>query len=114
MVLDVGQAAGILAGGIFVLPDGLIQRGVAGLVLRIDGNIVVPCRTINGGHGQGHEEGIAGAGDILRDASLHDEIQALLHLVSKGVTGSISLSHGSATVLHGGFQSVLHVRGIGS
>ena len=71
---DIGQAASVLAGGVFVFADGLFEGGIAGLVLGIDGHIVVPCRTVNGGHGQGHEERIAGGGHVFGDASLHDEI----------------------------------------
>ena len=113
-ISNVGQAAVVLAGGVFALPHGLVQCGVAGLVLGVNGDIVVPCRAVNGGHGQGHEEGIAGAGDILRDASLHNEIQPLLHIRSGGVAGGIRFGHSHADVLHSRFQRIFHSGGIGS
>lgn len=114
MVLDVGQAAGIFAGGVLCFAHSLIQRRIAGLILGVDGHIVVPCRTVHGGHGQGHEEGIAGGGHVFRDASLHNEIQALLHIGSRSVAGGIRLGHSHAAVLHGGFQCIFHGGGIGS
>ena len=113
-VLDVGQAAGVLAGGVLGLTHGLIQRRIAGLVLGVDGNIVIPRRAVNGSHGQRHKEGVAGAGDILRDASLHDEIQALLHIGSRSVAGGIRFGHSHTAVLHGGLQCIFHGGGIGS
>lgn len=106
MVLDVGQAAGIFAGGVFCFTHGLIQRRIAGLVLGVNGHIVVPRRAINGSHGQRHKEGVAGAGDILRDAGLHHQVQALFHIRSRGVTGSVRLGHGRA-ILDRSFQRVL-------
>ena len=112
-ILDVGQAAGILAGGVLCFAHSLIQRRIAGLILGVDGHIVIPRRAVDGSHGQGYEEGIAGGGHVFRDASLHDEIQALLHLVSKGVTGSVRLSHSHAAVFHSRFQSVLDRGGVG-
>ena len=111
-VLDVGQAAGILAGGVLALTHGLLQRRVAGLVLGVNGHIVVPCRTVHGGHGQGHEDGIAGEGHVFRDAGFHHQVQALLHVGCKGVTGSVRLGHGRA-ILDRSFQRVLDGGGIG-
>lgn len=58
--LDVGQAAGILAGGVLCLTHGLFEVRISGLILGVNGHIVVPYRAVDGGHGQGHEEGIAG------------------------------------------------------
>ena len=106
MVLDVGQAAGIFAGGVFCFTHGLIQRRIAGLVLGVNGHIVIPRRAINGSHGQRHKEGVAGAGDILRDAGLHHQVQALFHIRSRGVTDSVRLGHGRA-ILDRSFQRVL-------
>ena len=106
MVLDVGQAAGIFASGVFCFTHGLIQRRIAGLVLGVNGHIVVPRRAINGSHGQRHKEGVAGAGDILRDAGLHHQVQALFHIRSRGVTDSVRLGHGRA-ILDRSFQRVL-------
>ena len=113
-ILDVGQAAGVLAGGVFALTDGLIQRRIAGLVLGVNGHIVIPRRAINGGHGQGHEEGIAGGSHVFRDASLHNEIQPLLHIGSRSVAGGIRFGHSHAAVLDSGLQCIFHGGGIGS
>ena len=111
---DVGQAAGILAGGVLGLTHGLFEVGVAGLVLGINSDIVVPRRAINGGHGQGHEEGIAGGGHVFRDAGLYDEVQTLLHVGCRGVTGGVRFGHSHAAVLHGGLQCIFDSGGIGS
>ena len=111
-VLDVGQTAGILAGGVLGLTHGLIQCRITGLVLGIDGDIVVPCRAVNGGHGQRHEEGIAGAGDILGNAGLHHQIQALLKIFRGGVTICTGFRHSHAA-LHIRFQRIFHGGGIG-
>lgn len=114
MVLDVGQSTGILAGGVLCFTHGLIQCRIAGLIFRVNRNVIVPRRAINGGHGQGHEERITGAGDIFRDASLHNEIQALLHIGSRSVAGGIRFGHSHAAVLHSRFQRVFHGGGVGS
>ena len=113
-VLDVGQAAGVLAGGVLGLTHGLFEVGVAGLVLGINSDIVVPRRAVDGGHGQGHEERIAGGGHVFRDSGLYHQIQSLLHIRSGGVSGGIRFGHGNTAVLHGGLQRIFHVRGIGS
>ena len=111
-VLDVGQAAGVLAGAVLALAHGLVQRRIAGLVLGINGNIVIPRRAVNGGHGQGHEEGIAGGGHVFGDSGLYHQIQSLLHIRSGGVAGGIRLDHSHAA-LHSCFQRIFHGGGIG-
>ena len=113
-VLDVGQAAVVLAGGVFVFTDGLFEVGVASLVLGVHAHIVIPRRAVDGGHGQGHEEGIAGGGHVFRDASLHNEIQPLLHVGCRGVAGNIRFGHSHTAVLHRRFQRIFHGGGIGS
>ena len=113
-VLDVGQTASILTSGVLGLTHGLVESRIAGLILGVDGDIVVPCRAVNSGHGQGHKEGIAGACHVFGNASLHDEVKPLLQLVSGGVAGGIRFCQGNAAVPYGGFQSVLHGGGIGS
>ena len=113
-VPNVGQVAGILAGGALGLTHGLFEVGIAGLIFRIYGNIVVPLTSINDGHGQGHKEGIAGAGHIFGNTSLYDEIQTLLHFGCGGVAGGIRFGHGNAAVLDSGLQRVFDRGGIGS
>ena len=111
---DVSQAAVVLAGGVLCFTHGLLQRRVAGLVLGVNGDIVVPRRAVDGSHGQRYEERIAGGGDIFRDASLHHQIKPLLHIGSRGVSGGIGLRHSNTTVFDRNFQSILHSGGIGS
>ena len=113
-VLDVGQAAVVLAGGVFVFTDGLFEVGVASLVLGVHAHIVIPRRAVDGGHGQGHEEGIAGGGHVFRDASLHNEVKPLLHVGCRGVAGNIRFGHSHTAVLHSRFQRIFHGGGIGS
>ena len=111
---DIGQTAVVLAGGVFVLTDGLFEVGVAGLVFGVDGNIVIPRRAVNGGHGQTYEEGIAGGGHIFRDSGFYNQIQSLLHIGSRSVAGGIRFGHSHTAVLDSSFQSIFHVRRIGS
>ena len=111
---NVGQAAGILAGTVLSLTHGLFKVRIAGLVLGVHSNVIVPLAAINGGHGQTHKERIAGGSHVFRDASLHDEVQALLHVGSGGVSGGIGLRHSNTAVLHSGLQSILDSGGIGS
>jgi len=114
LALDVGQAAGVLAGTVLSLTHGLIQCRIAGLVLGVHSNVIVPICTVNGGHGQAHKERIASAGDHFGNTSLHNEVQALLHVGCRGMTGRIGLSHGNAAVLNSNLQSVLYSGRIGS
>ena len=113
MVLDVDQAAVVLSGGVLSFAHSLIQRRIAGLVLGVHSNVIVPCCAVHGGHGQGHEEGIAGGGHVFRDASLHNEIQALLHVGCRGVAGDIRFGHNHAAAPDGGLQRILDSGGIG-
>ena len=113
-VRDVGQAAVVLSGAILALTDGLFQIGVAGLVFGVNDQIVKPLAAIDGRHGQGDQEGIAGRSHVFGDAGFHHQIKPLLHVGCRGMTGRIGLSHGNAAVLNSNLQSGLHVRGIGS
>jgi len=111
---DVGQAAGVLAGGVLCFTHGLIQRRIASLILGVNGHIVIPRRAVDGSHGQRYEERIAGAGNIFGDASLHNEIQPLLHVGCSGVAGGVRFGHGYAAVFHSSFQRILDRGGVGS
>lgn len=113
MALDVGQAAVVLAGTVLSLTHGLIQCRIAGLVLGVHSNVIVPLAAIDGRHGQGDQEGIAGRSHVFGDAGFHNQIQALLQARSGSVAGGIRLGHSYAAVLHGGFQSVLDIGRIG-
>ena len=65
-VSDVIGLSSILPGICFGFPDGFLQRWIAGLVLGIQGQIIVPLAAVHGGHGQAHQEGSGGGGDVLR------------------------------------------------
>lgn len=110
---DVSQAAVVLAGGVLGLTHGLFEVRISGLILGVNGDIVAPCRTVDGSHGQRYEERIASKSHIFRDASLHNEIQPPLHVGCSGVAGGVGLRHSNTAVLHGSFQSVLHIRSVG-
>ena len=114
MALDVGQAAGVLAGTVLSLTHGLIQCRIAGLVLGVHSNVIVPLAAIDGGHRQAYEERIAGRSHVFGDAGFHHQVQALLQTRSGSMAGGIRLGHSHATVLDSGFQSVLRACGIGS
>ena len=111
-IFDVGQAAVVLSSAVLALANSLFQVWVAGLVLGVHGQIVKPLAAINGGHGQGNQEGIAGRSHIFGNAGFYHQIKPLIHVGGRGMTGSIGFGHGNATVLHGSFQSVLHIRRI--
>ena len=111
---DVGQAAGILAGTVLSLAHGLFKVRISGLILGVNGHIVAPCRTVHGGHGQGHEEGIASRSHVFGDAGFHHQIKPLLQLISRGVAGGIRFGHGNTAVLDSGLQRIFHGSGIGS
>ena len=110
---NVGQAAGILAGAVLVLPDGLFEVRAAGLVLGVHGHIIVPVFAVHGGHGQRHEEGVTGADDILRHTGLHHQIQALLQSTDLAVSVCIRLGHSLAAISDSGLQRIFNGGGVG-
>ena len=65
----------VIAGVGLALPDGLFQIGHTCGVLGIDGHVVIPLVAVNGRGGQREQEGIAGAGDHIRDLGFHDHVQ---------------------------------------
>ena len=104
----------VFAGVCLALPDGFFQIRHTGGVLGIDGHIVIPLVAVDGRGGQGEQEGIAGAGDHIRDLRFHDHVQAKRQAGHTAVTVLVRLRHGRAAVvrnqiLHGVFQR----RGIG-
>ena len=113
-IRNVGQTAGILAGAVFILPDGFFQCGIAGLILRVHSHIVVPIFAVHGGHGQRHEEGVAGADNILRHTGLHHQIQPLLQTTDLAVSVCVRLGHGLAAVPDGNLQRIFNGSGVGS
>ena len=102
----------MLAGIVFALPQGLVQRRITGQVLGVHSHIINPAAAA-GRHGQADEEGIAGTGDHFRHFSFHHQIQSQLQILGLGFAVSICQGHGSAALSDVGFQSVLHSGGIG-
>ena len=112
-IRNVGQTAGILAGTVFILSDSFFKVRTAGLVLGVHGHIIVPAFAVDGGHGQAHKEGIAGAGDILRYTGLHHQIQPLLQSADLAVSVFIRLGHGLAAISGSSFQRIFDGGGVG-
>ena len=112
-IRNVGQTAGILAGTVFILSDSFFKVRTAGLVLGVHGHIIVPAFAVDSGHGQRHEEGIAGAGDILRHTGLHHQIQALLQTADLAVSVCVRLGHGLAAISGSSFQRIFDGGGVG-
>ena len=122
-VIDVVGAV-VLAGVLVGLTDGLFQSGNTGLVLGVYDYIVIPevatlgrsglNITGNGGHGQGYEEGVGGAGNHFRHAILNDQVQANRQVALDGLTVVIGQVHvnGIGVVVHVGFQSILNDGGV--
>ena len=110
-VVDV-VGAFVLAGIVFALPQGLVQRRITGQILGVHSHVVNPAAAA-GRHGQADEEGITGTGDHFRYFGFHHEIQSQFQIFSFGLAVSIGQGHGSAALSDVGFQSVLHGGGIG-
>ena len=102
----------MLAGIVFALPQGLVQRRITGQILWVHSHIINPAAAA-GRHGQADEEGIAGTGDHFRHFSFHHQIQSQFQIFSSGLAVSIGQGHGSAVRSDIGFQNVLHGGGIG-
>ena len=112
-IRNVGQAAGILAGAVLVLPDGLFKVRATGLVLGVHGHIIVPAFAVDGGHRQRDKERIASAGDILQYTGLHHQIEPLLQSADLAVSVFIRLGHGLAAISGSSFQRIFDGGGVG-
>ena len=118
---DAGSGTLMLAGVVLILPQGLFQRGNAGQVLGIQGNVVNPAGAavggvgaVHGGHGDGYQEGIGGGHDHFGNLGFHNQIQTQILIFCLGLAVGIGQRHGSAAVCGDvGFQSVLNHSGIG-
>ena len=67
----------------------------------------------NGGHGQGYEEGVGGAGDHLRHLGFHQQVQTHRQVADDGLAVLVGQRHSRAAKLtHILFQSVLHSGGV--
>ena len=118
---DVGGGAAVLAGVGDLLTQSLFQAGNTGQVLGVDGNIIDPAgaavggiTAVNRGHGQAHQERIAGGGDHFRDCGFHDQIQTQIQVADLSLAILIGQGHLHAVV--GGdvlLQSILDGGGIG-
>ena len=115
---DDGRAV-ILAGVLACLTDFLGQFGDAGLILGVNGHIVIPLMTAfgrggvliagNGGHGQGYEERSGGAGDGFTGLSFQNQPQAGIEALNLCLAVFIGQIHGNSAVAGCdiAFQSVL-------
>ena len=118
---DVGGGAVVLAGVGDLLTEGLFQLRDAGQVLGEGGHVVDPAGaavggigTIDGSHGQGHQEGIDGGDDHLRNSGFHAQVQTQIQVEGLGLAVGIGQGHLLAAV--GGhvlFQGVLDGGGVG-
>lgn len=126
---DVSGGTAVGAGVLLGLTNGLVQGHDATLVLGVDGNVVQPlvaavsnlgviavgavAAAVNGGHGQGNEEGVGSGSDHFGDLGLDQQVQTDGKAVSMGVTLAIGQGHCSTAVaLDIGLQSVLDTGGI--
>ena len=118
---DIVSGAFVLAGIVHILTQGLLQGGNAGQVLGVDGNVVDPAGAavgsigaVNGGHGDGNEEGVAGGGDHLGNLGLNDQVQAQIQVVSLGLAIGVGQGHcGAAVGSDVALQGVLDIGGVG-
>ena len=109
------------AGVVLILPQGLFQRGDAGQVLGIQGDVINPAGAAVGGvgavygsHGYGYQEGIGGGHDHFRNLGFHNQIQTQIQVFCLGLAVGIGQGHGSAAVCGDvGFQSIFYYGGIG-
>ena len=92
-----------------------LQGGVPGLVLGVDMDIVEPAVSGLGvRHGQGHQKGVDGGGDILRHLSLHHQVQAQFQAVhGSGARDVIGEGHGGAALVGLRLQSILGGSAVG-
>ena len=126
MLEAIGDGIGTIVGaGILLsLTDGLFQSGDASLVLGVHDYIVVPevatlrrsrvSITRDGGHGQGHEEGIGGRSNHFRHDIFHNQVQTNAQVALDGLTVVIGQSHIDSVGVrcHECFQSVLDSGGV--
>ena len=118
---DVGGGAVVLAGVGDLLTEGLLQLRDAGQVLGEGSHIVDPAGaavggigTIDGGHGQGDQEGVDGGDDHLRNSGFHAQVQAQIQVEGLGLAVGIGQRHlHAAVVSHVVFQRILDGGGVG-
>ena len=118
---DIVSGAFVLAGVVHILTQGLLQGGNAGQVLGVDGNVIDPAGTavgsigaVNGGHGDGNKEGVAGGGDHLGNLGFNDQVQAQIQVVGLGLAVGVGQGHcGAALIDDVALKSVLHIGGVG-
>ena len=101
-----------LAGVVLALPQSLFQRGDAGQVFGVQGNVVDPAGAavggvgaVDGGHGDGYQERIGGGNDHFRDFGFCNQIQTQGQVFSFGLAVGIRQGHGrtvgGGVALHG-------------
>ena len=110
-----------LAGVVLVLTQGLFQRGDAGQILGVQGDVINPAGAavrgvgaVHGGHGDGYQEWIGGGHDHFWDLGFHNQIQTQVQIGSLCLAIGIRQGHGCAAVCGDvGFQSIFYYGGIG-
>ena len=118
---DVGTV--ILAGVSLGFPDGLLQRGDTGQILRVNDYIIEPFLAavvgygvvvaVYSGHGQRYEEGVYGAGDHFGNLGFYQQIQTYGQIGDSGVAHAVSQGHFLAAVCGNiNLQSVLYSGGV--
>lgn len=120
-VLDIVGGTFVLTSVIYGLPQSLLEGRNSAEVLRIDGDIIDPAGAavgsigaVDGGHGDGDEEGVAGAGDHLGNLGLNNQVQAQIQVVGLGLAIGVGQGHcGAAVGSDVAFQSVLNGGGVG-
>ena len=106
----------MLTGVLDVFPQGLFQRRNTGQILGIQGDIIEPAfaaifciGAVNGGHGDGYQEGVSGGSDHFGNLGFHQQIQTQLQIVRLGLAVGIGQGHCSTAicsnvVFHSGFN----------
>ena len=100
---NIRGAAGVLSGIGLGLAQGFFQRGDAGEVFGVQGNVIDPARTavigvgaVHAGHGNRNEERRGGLGDHLGDLALHKQVQAERQILRLGVAVGVGFRQSRA------------------
>ena len=119
-ILNIGCGAAVLTGIGYLLSQRFFQGRNAGQILGEQNHIIVPCFTavscigaVDGGHGQGHKEGVNRAHNHFGNLGFHNEVQTEVKIGCGGLAMGIGQGHlGAAVGSDIGFQSILHGSGI--
>ena len=112
-IADVIGCAVVLAGVGSAFTKGLFQIGSVRLILRVDGQIVVPVSAVNGRGRQRDEEGCGGVEHIFGNVGFHQQIQSEIEVHGRRMTVRIGFGHiHAALISHKLFQIILDSGGI--